>query len=62
MPAIILAADPLPSKSHPRPLFCPHAPAGARHETEPQIPVLPENPQRENETATLTRRNTKQQI
>lgn len=39
MSTIILAADPLPFKSHPRPLFCPHTPAGAQHETESQIPL-----------------------
>lgn len=37
MPTIILTADPLPFKSHPCPLFCPHAPAGAQHETKSQI-------------------------
>lgn len=37
MPTIILAADPLPFKSHPRPLFCPHTLADA-HERESQIP------------------------
>lgn len=40
MPTIILAADPLPFKSHPRPLFCLHTPAGAQHETESQIPLI----------------------
>lgn len=38
MPAIILAADPLPFKSHPGRLFCPHTPAGTQDETESQIP------------------------
>lgn len=31
-------SDPLPFKSHPRPVFCPHTLAGAQHETESQIP------------------------
>lgn len=37
MQPIIHAADPLPFKSHPCPLFCLHTPAGEQHELEMQM-------------------------